>query len=487
MSLTLTHVWRAIGTGPWPWGETQHPPLQDVVVDSREAVEGSLFVALPGEHTDGHRFVGDAFARGALLALVHRPVQVGAALIDATRPLQPDVELQLPVCFLVQNTLTALQTLAAYWRNQHQHCRIVGITGSVGKTTTKELIAAVLRQRYCTLSSPENYNNEIGLPLSVLRLDAGVEWLAQEIAMYDLGEIALLARIARPEVGVVTNVGPTHLERLGSMERIAQAKSELLQALPAHGLALLNGDDPRVRAMAELTPARKVLFYGLQPRNDLWADEVHTHGLDGLSLSMHFQGEMVQATLPVLGRHSVYRVLAAAGVGLHAGLTWEQVIAGLQDRSARVRLFVLPGIRGTTILDDTYNASPASTVAALDLLADGVVVAPRASRMGRKVAVLGGMLELGSFEQEGHRLVGRRAAETVSLLVTVGPLGRLIAAEALACGLPESSVHAVDDNDQAVQVLKRILGEGDVVLVKGSRGIAMENIVAKLRSGVERN
>jgi len=292
------------------------------------------------------------------------------------------------------------------------------------------------------------------------------------MAMYDVGEIALLSRIARPEFGVVTNVGPTHLERLGSIERIAQAKAELVQALPEQGLALLNGDDPRVRAMASLTPARQVIFYGLGQGNDLWADNVQTHALEGLSLSLHWQGQALPVTLPAVGRHSVYRVLAAAGVGVGAGMSWEQIIAGLQDPSAQVRLLTVPGIRGTTILDDTYNASPASTTAALDLLAD---------LAGRKVAVLGGMLELGSFEEEGHRLVGRRAAETVSLLVTVGKLGRLIAAEALAHGLSASNVYPVEDNDAAVQVLRDILVKGDVVLVKGSRGIAMENIVTQLR------
>lgn len=491
MPLTLAHVWKAVGTGPWPWGQALDSPLQDVVVDSRQAAVGSLFIALPGEHTDGHRFVSDAFSRGARAAIVGRPVEVevatasnpeleatasrepcGAALIDVTQPLPSSKELRLPVCLLVRDTLTALQTLAAYWRNQHPRCHVVGITGSVGKTTTKELIASVLRQRFCTLSSPENYNNEIGLPLSVLRLGPGVEWLAQEMAMYGIGEIALLARISRPEIGVVTNIGPTHLERLGSIERIAQAKSELVQALPDHGLALLNGDDQRVRAMASVTPAREVVFYGLQADNDLWADEVQTHGLEGLSLRMHFRGDVIQATLPVLGQHNVYGVLAAAGVGFRAGLTWEQIIAGLRDRAAQVRLLVMPGMRHTTILDDTYNASPASTAAALDLLADGA---------GRKVAVLGGMLELGSFEEEGHRQVGRRAADRVSLLVTVGKLGRLIAEEALAHGLPEASVYRAADNDEAVQILERILAEGDVVLVKGSRGIAMEGIVAKLR------
>jgi UDP-N-acetylmuramoyl-tripeptide--D-alanyl-D-alanine ligase len=303
--------------------------------------------------------------------------------------------------------------------------------------------------------------------------------------MYDVGEIALLARIARPEIGVVTNVGPTHLERLGTIERIAEAKSELVQALPADGLALLNGDDPRVRAMARLTPAGEVLFYGMQPHNDLWADEVQTHGLAGLSLRMHFHGDVIPATLPVLGRHNVYGVLAAVGVGLRAGLVWEQIIAGLQDRSAQVRMLVVGGIRGTTILNDTYNASPASTTAALDLLADGA--GKVSGGTGRKVAVLGGMLELGSFAEEGHRLVGQRAADTVSLLVTVGKLGRLIAAGALDRGLPQTSVYQAADNDEAVQILRRILQEGDLVLVKGSRGIAMENIVAGLRCEMERS
>nr|MBC7245872.1 UDP-N-acetylmuramoyl-tripeptide--D-alanyl-D-alanine ligase [Chloroflexota bacterium] len=449
-------------------------PFTDVVIDSRAVVEGSLFVALPGEHTDGHLFVGDAFRRGARAALVHRAVDDAGTLVDVRKPLDAEVPVQLPVCFVVPNTLAGLQTLAAYWRRKHAKCRVVGITGSVGKTTTKELIAAVLRQRFCTLKSPENYNNEVGLPLSVLRLHQDVEWLVQEMAMYDLGEIALLSRIALPEVGVVTNVGPTHLERLGTIERIAQAKAELVQALPPEGLAVLNGDDARVRAMASLTSAKSVLYYGLEPHNDLWADEIQTRGLEGLWLRFHFRGQSVSAHLPLLGQHSVHSALAATAVGLSQGLIWEEILTGLQDKSAQVRLIVVPGVRGTTILDDTYNASPASTLAALNLLAE---------MDGRKVAVLGGMLELGSYETEGHRLVGRRAAEVASVLVTVGRLGHLIAEEAITTGMPSSAVHAVADNDEAVQVLQQILVEGDFVLVKGSRGIAMENIVSRLARG----
>jgi UDP-N-acetylmuramoyl-tripeptide--D-alanyl-D-alanine ligase len=474
MALTLGDLWQALGTGPWSWEEAAAQPVTDVVVDSRLAVEGSLFVALSGERTDGHLFVGDAFRRGALAALVQRPVDDCVAVVDVGQRLKSGSPLSLPVCFLVPDSLRALQALAAYWRRQHPKCRVVGITGSVGKTTTKELVAAVLRQHFSTLKSLGNYNNEIGLPLTMLRLHSGVQWVVQEMGMYALGEIARLAEIAQPEIGVVTNVGPTHLERLGSIERIAQAKGELVQALPADGLAILNGDDEWVRPMASQTRARDVLYYGFQPDNDLWADEAQTHGLEGLWIRFHFRGQSVRARLPILGHHSAYGALAAAAVGLSLGLAWGEVISGLQDKSVQVRLLVVPGAQGTTILDDTYNASPDSTGAAMNLLAE---------MDGRKVAVLGDMLELGSYEVEGHRLVGRRAAGVVSVLVTVGRLGQLMADEAVAAGMPPAAVHAVADNDEAVRVLDRVLAEGDFVLVKGSRGMAMEGIVAKLARG----
>ena len=463
-----------MGTGTWPWEETAGLPIDSVTVDSRLATKGSLFVALPGERTDGHLFVGEAFGRGAWAALVQRPVDACTTLLDVGLEISVGTQPTLPVCFRVPDTLGALQCLAAHWRRLHPDCHVVGVTGSVGKTTTKELIAAVLRQRFHTLRSPGNYNNEIGLPLTMLRLNREVEWVVQEMGMYDLGEIAHLASIAQPEIGVVTNVGPTHLERLGKIERIAQAKAELVQALPPDGLAILNGDDPRVRAMGTLTKAEDILYYGVDPSNDLWASDVETRGLEGLRLRFHFRDRSVYARLPLLGRHSVHGALAATAVGLSQELDWDEIISGLRDESARIRLMVVPGIGGATILDDTYNASPASTVAALNLLAE---------MPGRKVAVLGGMLELGHREEEGHRLVGRRAAEVVSLLVTVGELGRVIAEEAAAAGMFPSAVHVAGSNDEAVTILQQVLTAEDFVLVKGSRSVAMESIVAELARG----
>jgi UDP-N-acetylmuramoyl-tripeptide--D-alanyl-D-alanine ligase len=470
MTLSLDSVWRALGSGPWPDDPQWRVPLTEVVVDSRLAIQGSLFVALRGEHTDGHRFVGDAFQRGARAALVQTRI-TGYANLAMGQALDAQDRPSMPLCLLVSDTQSALSMLAAYWRSLHPSVRVAGVTGSVGKTTAKELIAAVLRQRFVTLKSPGNYNNEIGLPLTMLQLHSEVEWVVQEMGMYRLGEIAHLAGIARPQVGVVTNVGPTHLERLGSFERIAQAKAELLQALPEDGLAILNGDDERVRDMARLTPAREVVYYGLKPDADLWASDIQTRGLEGLRVTFRYRGQAVPAQLPLIGRHSIYAALAAVALGIRTGLSWDEILAGLRDTAVQTRMKTIKGVRDVTILDDTYNANPASMLAALEVLGE---------LRGRRVAVLGGMLELGSLEQEGHRQVGRRAAQVASILVTVGRLGELIAAEAIASGMPADAVSALGDNQSALDLLRRILAPGDLVLVKGSRGFAMENLVAGL-------
>lgn len=483
MRMPLRTLWAALGTGPWPWADERDEPATGIAIDSRRVVPHDLFVAMRGEHTDGHRFVGEAFRRGARAALVDRPTEdvqrqlheFGAQLIDVTRPLGADASPDGPMCFVVADTVRALQTLAAKWRDEHFRCRVVGITGSVGKTTTTQLVAAVLAQCWETRASPENYNNEIGLPLSVLRLEPDVEWLAQEMAMYAVGEIKLLASIARPEVGVVTNVGPTHLERLGTIERIALAKSELISSLPLYGLAVLNGDDPRVRAMSECNSAGRTVCYGLGHANDLWADEPQVLGLAGIAVRMHWGSDSVDVRLPLLGRHNVYAALAATAVGLYAGMSWLDISAGLADPRAQVRLSALPGIAGSTVLDDSYNASPASTVAALDLLS---------TMHGRRVAVLGGMLELGSYTAEGHRLVGKRAAETASVLLTVGELGRTIAQEALRCGMDPRSVLCAGDTEQAVRFLEQLLIQGDFVLVKASHGIGLEEVVRRITNQV---
>lgn len=481
MKLTLRTIWQAlIGPDAAPLGPLGDHPLADTVVDSRTAGADSLFVALRGERTDGHLFLQDAFRNGAIAAIAQGSAQAlcpTATFVQADGTLTPPADGQsgLPLIFVVPDSLAGLQRLAAHWRATLS-AHAVAITGSVGKTTTKETVANVLAQRYVTLRSEGNLNNEIGLPLTLLRLQPEHQRVVVEMGMYALGEIAHLCTLARPRIGVVTNIGPVHLERLGTIERIAQAKAELPQALPPAeegGVAILNADDPLVRAMAGLTRAR-VLTYGLTAEADLWADEIESQGLEGIRFRLHTADESFHVRLPMLGRHSVHTALRGAAVGLMDGLSWAEILLGLQDVRGQLRLMIVPGMRETTLIDDTYNASPQSMLAALNLLED------IANSSHRLIAVLGDMYELGSYAEAGHRLVGGRAAQVVNKLITVGTLARWIADEARRCGMPAADVYPVETKADAIGVLQGLLRPGDMILVKGSRAIALETLVDAL-------
>ncbi len=446
--------------------------ITDAAVDSRLVIPGALFVALPGERADGHDFVGEAFDRGASVALIQKDLQQPFRVVDLRQPLPTEpFEWSLPLCLRVDHALTALQQIARHWRSRLS-LRVIGVTGSVGKSTTKELAADVLETRFRTLRNPGTQNNEIGIPLSLLRLMETHERAVLEMGFYVPGEIAFLCELAQPCVGVITNVSHVHLERAGSLEAIVAGKSELVASLPPapDGVAVLNYDEPLVRGMAERTRAR-LLFYGLSPEADLWASDVQGLGLEGVRFVLHYQGESIHVRVPLLGRHSVHTALRAAAVGLIEGLTWGEIVHGLQSSQSQLRLVAVQGPSGSLILDDTYNAAPASVTAALNLLAE---------LEGRRVAVLGDMLELGEYEEQGHRLVGARAAEVVHLLVTVGKRARWIADEAVRAGLPVSAVVHHEDNPSAVGQLRQLIREGDVVLIKGSRGMQMDHIVNAL-------
>lgn len=439
------------------------PVFRAVGIDSRTICPGDLFVAVRGEVHDGHRFVPDALARGATGAVVARG---RAAEFDALPPSVALIE--------VEDTLAALAALATSWRTKFSDgLHVVGITGSVGKSSTKELAAAVLGTRLRVLKSPKSFNNEFGLPLSVLMLGPETDAAVLEMGTHGPGQIRELCDIAQPTIGIVTNIGHSHLARMGTQEAIAAAKAELVAALPASGTAILNGDDPLVRGMATRTAAR-VLTYGLDANCDLRATGIENHGFDGLTFTLAYGGAArTLERVPLLGAHSVYTALATAATGLAVGLTLDEIGRGLRDPHTPVRLMVARGKGGATIVDDTYNASPASTLAALAILAD--------ARARRRVAVLGDMLELGPYEEEGHRLVGRRAARVADLLLTIGPLASLIAAEAERAGLPAGAIHRLEHKADAVALLERELREGDVVLIKGSRGLALEDVVVALR------
>ncbi len=449
--------------------------IQRFVIDSREAGPGDVFVAFRGETTDGHFYVSDAFGRGAVAAIVEQDVPIEALLFDLRHNITQRAIKQwtLPVIFRVDNSLLALQELARWWRLRQKHLRVIGVTGSVGKSSTKELIGTVLERDFTILKSEGNLNNEIGLPLTLLQLEPRHQRAVLEMGMYARGEIARLAELAQPIVGVITNVGPVHLERLGSIEAIADAKAELIQALPPEGTAILNYDDQRVLAMRAKTQAQ-VLTYGLDPQADLWADEIASEGLEGIHFTLHYHGEEFHVQVPLLGRHSVHTSLRAVAVGLAEGMSWDHILEGLQDRRAQLRLVAVPGPNGSTILDDSYNASPASMIAALNLLAE---------LNGRKIAVLGDMLELGEYEDEGHRMVGLRAIDAANVLITVGELGRAIAQEALLNGMAADCVQMCASNDDATAYLATIVQPGDMILIKGSRGLHMEDIVNALVQG----
>ncbi len=466
--LTLDHVVEAL-TKTRPGVDRK---ITGAVVDSRQATPGSMFIALKGARTDGHSFVDDAFERGAVLALVEDAPAGDVPVVDLRGgELRAVKAWDFPLSLRVDNTLLALQRVAAHWRNQID-VRVIGITGSVGKSTTKELTADVLERRYRTLKNPGNLNNEIGLPLSLLDLNERHQRAVLEMGFYVPGEIDLLCKIARPAVGVVTNISQVHLERAKTLDAIVKGKAELVESLPPapDGVAILNNDDPLVMGMAERTKAR-VFSYGLSSDSDLWADEVEGLGLEGIRFVLHFQRESIHVRVPMLGRHSVHTVLRAAAVGLVEGLTWEEIVSGLQATPSQLRLMAVTGPKGAILLDDTYNAAPASTIAALNLLDD---------LDGRKTAVLGDMLELGSFEERGHRMVGARAAEVADQLLTVGEKAHWIADEALRAGLAEENVVQVDRPKQAIKFLKKNIGPNDVVLIKGSRGMHMDTIVNEL-------
>jgi UDP-N-acetylmuramoyl-tripeptide--D-alanyl-D-alanine ligase len=477
--LTLGTVWEALTdreAGAYDRLPLAGRVITDAVIDSRRAIPGCLFLALPGERVDGHEFLGDAFRRGGAVALVDRDVLAGT-VIDLRGGTVPEGALPrigphepMQLCLRVEQVLPAMQKIATVWRTRLTQLRVVGITGSVGKSTTKELIASVLAERYPTLANETSLNNEIGLPLTILKTSEAHRRLVLEMGFYVPGDIAFLCEIAKPQVGVVTLIAPVHLERAGSIEAIERGKGELVEALPADGCAILNADDDRVKGLAARSKA-KVFTYGLSPDADLRASHIEGLGLEGVRFQLHYREEVLHVRMPLLGQHSVHTALRAASAGLVEGLTWEEILNGLSAPSTQLRLVAVHGPGGSLIIDDTYNASPDSVIAALNLLAE---------LDGRKVAVLGDMLELGDFEEQGHRMVGARAALVADFLVTIGAKARGIAEEARLQGMPAEHIEAFGETEPALEFLSRSVGAGDVVLVKGSHGLRMDRIVLAL-------
>ena len=434
--------------------------VHSVVIDSRESGPGALFIGLKGDKADGADFAGDAVARNAAAVLTARRV--------------PGIEAVQIVC---ADTLVALQRLAA--ENRSRFCgSVAAVTGSTGKTTTRRLIAAVSGASARTLEPEKNYNNHIGVPLTLLHLTPEHERAVLELGCSDFGEIALLARLAQPEVAIVTNVGPAHLEKLGSLDGVARAKGELFAGLGAGATAVVNLDDLRVAAMP--TAGAKTLTYGAAPRAEVRLLERRARGAAGQTVSARVFGRDVDLEIALAGRHNAANAVAAVATGLALGCTIEDAARGLAAVAAVPgRLYVCRGARGTVVIDDTYNANPSSMGAALEALE---ALAPA----GRRIAVLADMLELGASSAAAHQGVGRAAARIdLKRLVTFGDGGRRLGEAAVEAGLRAESWRHVDGHDEAGVAALEPAKPGDAILIKGSRGMRMENVVRAVRESEE--
>ncbi|MBP2651451.1 MAG: UDP-N-acetylmuramoylalanyl-D-glutamyl-2,6-diaminopimelate/D-alanyl-D-alanyl ligase [Firmicutes bacterium] len=425
-------------------------PFTGVSTDTRTIKPGNLFIALSGENFDGHNFINQAVAQGAGGVIISKQVTLKSESVAV---------------ITVGDTLKALQQLAGFHR-QRFTIPVIAITGSNGKTTTKDMIATMLAGDFNVLKTEANYNNDIGLPLTLLKLTPEHQVAVVEMGMRGRGEIKRLAEIARPTVGVITNVGETHLELLGTIENIAAAKGELIEMISPGGTAILNTDIPLVKGMTALTQG-KVVLYGLNSGAAVRAVNIQANS-QGLKFDCVCPDGQVAVVLEVVGKHNIYNALAAVAVGRELGLNLNKIADDLKKFVAGSMRLHIETKGEYTIINDAYNASPLSMQAAIETLA---TVAK-----GRKVAVLGDMLELGEAAVEAHRRIGKKlAAEGVQVVITLGELARNIANVALKDRI--SVTVACKNHEEAKEALSKLIRPGDTVLLKGSRGMRMEKIL----------
>lgn len=463
MQVNLEFVSRSIG-GKIIYGNDKGI-ITAITTDSRSMQPGSLFIALKGDRFDGHEFVLQALDKGARAAVVSRkPADLGFVPDDAA-------------VILVDDTLQALQDLAASYRMQFK-LPVIAVTGSVGKTTTKELIASCLSSTWKTLKTEGNFNNDIGLPLTLLQMDDSYQAAVVEMGMRGLGEIRRLAAIARPSFALISNIEPVHLETLGSMENIARAKCEVLAAIPADGFALINGDHKLLVEAASEYPCPLYTF-GYNKECDFQARECRIAG-SGMQIRMRLpdgMGEELFFPLPAAGL--ALNVVSAAALSSLLGIDFASIRSSLRDyRPSGNRLHIISLEAGGVIINDTYNANPVSMAAALE-------TGRQLARPGKYAAVLGDMYELGSLEEEGHLIVGQKAhAAGVDLLVAVGEKARDIARGAIAAGMDPNQVHYFKTKAEGMQYLQTRVDNSWIMLFKASRGMQLETMVDELEKTI---
>ncbi len=427
--------------------------IRGVSTDSRHIQLGELFIPLVGDHFDGHAFLPLAFEKGAVCCLTEREIEADGLLIQ------------------VPDTKKALRDLAEYYRGLF-HIPVVAITGSTGKTTTKDMIASVLSRKFNVLSTKGNFNNEIGLPLTIFQLEDTHDVAVLEMGMNNFGEIHNLSKIARPDIALITNIGVSHIGRLGSREGILKAKCEIFDYMPDTGIRILNADDDL------LSPLKgqhdRTYFYGVDASDcDVYADEIVYNGLDGVHCQIHTPRNYVHVDIKLPGKHMVSNALAAAAVGSILDLSSDEIKAGIESfQPSKMRMDIVHTAR-YTIINDAYNANPASTKAALDVLA---------LTAGRKVAILGDMFELGHQEHDLHKDVGEYAAtKGIEVIVAIGDLSKSLYEGAMNVINPQQRVYYFETQEAFFSQMHAILSTHDTILAKASRGMAFEKTIEKIK------
>ncbi len=425
--------------------------IASIYTDSRKIEKDSLFIPIQGERVDGHCFISQVFEMGALVTLSERK-------LDGTNPY-----------ILIESSLQALKDIAEFYLEQ-LNIPVIGITGSVGKTSTKELIASVLSQKFHTLKTDGNFNNEIGLPLTVFRLREEHEAAVLEMGISDFGEMSRLTKIAKPNIAVITNIGLCHLENLKTRDGILKAKTEIFQGLKENGTIILNGDDDKLCTIEEYQ-GKKPVYFGFGHSNAIYADQIVKLGLKGSKCILHTPKGELAVQIPVPGAHMVMNAMAACAVGLSMSLTLEEIREGIENlQSVPGRMNLIHG-ETYSIIDDCYNANPVSMKSSVDVLMEAE---------GRKVCILGDMFELGQEERELHAEVGTYISSKVDLLITIGSLSEYIS-QAASAGAECRCVHFADKKT-AMQAFPELLEKGDSILVKASHGMEFSEIVEYLQN-----